>query len=1409
MSGQDSSLESDSYGREEDASDSQKSSASEKSSDSVDDEVLDRADDMDVIASIQRHGKLQRETKQTSSSSDSSDVEDDVGGVVRSHIIEEADSFITDGKGRPQVTRYRQVVAAANPSIGVENMKRVFELFGNSEAAVAPAHDAIDVGLDLLGMHETVATEKDDEFERECDRIKLQKKLIEHTEGWMMDGHFKGRDQRLADMIDDGEGEDEDEFVERQHGILRAILKELLGYGSDSEDVHKVPQFVIKYRSDIYDVKDSIFSDLDVYSIRDYAKKFAWVIDMRKSAFVRLGKAPVTYQNERTKDQWKECEKSITQRVTETKSFSDFRRYCEYVDTEDRQSTHVLFFKQRALFGKLVEEFLLHPNELTMNMNSDPEARTSLEPPEPSRPPLQLFELFFDENPKYAELCEAEAKKAMAAASAKGLDMDEEITRVTILEQKIVEYASEELAVNPYLLYQLREQITSHLVVNTAPTEKGKTSDLLLPYGKYGPIKRLKGKPTSAFDHRDTWLLIDEARKAGYISVTVDLDYENGGVSNFFDVLASRYKAQYSSSYDTLRDRVVKRAFDVYIWPQFVSETESDLMNGATDFVKDTVEQLLFTQLTAPPFLAKSDDPTLPKKSGIVLSFCYHPDFPRELAVVLVNSDGIIEKSYVYDSNVITTSVSIGDYTKAKITAMLQDKTRSSSERAAIKIKAELHKMLAKKDLHIDVVVVAATCLKSKQVFEMVNELVSDVEFRKSTPIIFAPADAALIYTRSELSAQEKRDLSQTEQVHDMIIAAASVARRVQNPLSELTRLCASKRNYLADLPLHPFQSYLKSDTGRGPIYDACERACLKAVAISGVDVFKLYSYHHRGPLQFVPGLGPKWADRIIAKLSTNINSREKLSSEVFGDENPTIKTNAIGFIRFPATCEKKDRTKKNEDNRPGDILDGTLIHVNDYELAKDLIRFKMEKGPRSAVQQKDAELFFAKSQHFTDEELTQFCETYDKTRTRLLDFIVQELSIGPYQSLRFEPRDFEIPREDHSESLSGGLSIFRNNRRKIYMDKESYQYCPLTDQELFDLLLGHDSTLAVGAVAEFRVVSIRQSVIVAEHPSGLEAFDDRCDGDKFVRDAYYPAVILDVDIRHLRLRVSFRKKYVNAAKRFESQSGLPWRPTRTLDSSFDVEGEERAREEAEREEKRKPHKYPARIVVHEKFREITYEEARKELLSQPVGSFLFRPSSKGPEHLSLNVRFPGESVALYDIVERKKQSVNDLALGQELYIEGRQFDDLEEIRWEFANPLATQLNDIVGHRKWVEDIVEARHCIISDLQTNPRQIPYRITIDPNILNCVTFMWFCVDDGRIVKEPIRPTSQVFRFRHCDFPTLESAINYWKQGNPYARPSTQDQAIPRKLTESEDRRNREEKERHQRDAREFGSHGPRG
>jgi len=120
----------------------------------------------------------------------------------------------------------------------------------------------------------------------------------------------------------------------------------------------------------------------------------------------------------------------------------------------------------------------------------------------------------------------------------------------------------------------------------------------------------------------------------------------------------------------------------------------------------------------------------------------------------------------------------------------------------------------------------------------------------------------------------------------------------------------------------------------------------------------------------------------------------------------------------------------------------------------------------------------------------------------------------------------------------------------------------------------------------------------------------------------------------------------------------------RPLDNNSELNGEEEARQQAQAAQEHRPHKHSARAIEDDRFDSITYEQACARLRQKEVGEFLLRPSGKGVEHLTLQIRFPSDAIANYSIVERGKQSENDVPLCVLLCIERTSHADLEENHW-------------------------------------------------------------------------------------------------------------------------------------------------
>ncbi|OHS93529.1 hypothetical protein TRFO_11738 [Tritrichomonas foetus] len=1368
--------------------------------------------------------------------------------------------FVVDEDGRALEQTVHEIATADLSRLDKEHLDNAYQMFKVTSTKFQnivekKRSDAVDDSMKV----KTTDLRISDDFEREFYSCEFDRKYIDYTVAWIFEKHFKNRididDDKKGNSDDDSDADrNEEEDKDDDNPTIRAhkaiIENILLAMFPDPEEkkLKTTPQYIIKFKSDLYkkeleDGRQSIFYDDDIYTILAACKRCMWTI----KKFEALARPITLWYTKKISDD--ELLAFVQEQISQfdAHNINDKIRFINAKGIkmeEDEDEVIDNPTPQHKLFGALVDEFLLSPELLANKLING----GTNEPPEPVKDPevrLSAFlgldndndeEMNIDFDNEFDKLrkeyIDRIKKEVECTQEIQNIEDEEEKSRamkeemINKLKEHIIRYAASELANNPIILGFLREQIAEQIVINTTPTERGEESPTMLPYGKYGFVKRLKQKMISSFYNTDTWLFIDEAQQKGFLNASID--YPNG-IQGFLEQLKKQYYlSQYGSQWDDMRSAIIEMAFTKDIWPLIVKETNEELLSKSAESVKNDVEAKLFTKLTQPPYTKKQ----YPRSGVKVLSLCYHPDYPKEVGVAFVQPDGNVEHQYTVNSYILRNSNNV----RTAIQADLKEENNNTkkgqqpqlkhnltvSERAEYDGKKAILQTM--KLYNPDVITICATCVRSRDLYTTA-EAIMGLSGIKTTNIIFAPSDAALIYARSPCADAERRDLSQQVEISDVVLIAASTARRVQNPLSELTRLCTQQHNYLVNLPLHRFQSkFIEDGKEGGPIYEACELACIKAVAVGGIDVTKLNSKHHRGPLQFIPGFGPNYANFVLNEFISKgpINAREKFIYDCL-DNQANLSMNAIAFLRFPAKFEKKyknDDSDDSDDERHYDtaskdgrkLLNGTLIHPDHYRIAADLVRYfsRTENNghtyaPDASIDENKLLTFFSNHITIDENEIDSFVSSdYLSLENRttgisLLKFIANELSIGPFESYRFIiPGERPIRELSNAEpyfTVHPSLKSFKKVSDSIIRKASTSfnYYTPMTSHELFDTLV-NDPSIKESSISEFRILrTLPDNIYLARSLTadidGIATGQDTAFIDfnqTEIKQRVFRGAILGIDKSIMKLIVSFNPADIDSMKQFDNN--------RYLDTNFDVEGEREAQRRKREEEKNKPHRYSARFIDDSHFQNLTPDQAEAEIMSKEMGEYLFRPSTKGNDRLTLMIKFPGPNYGIYEIVERGKKGEHDLTLGSQLSIEANIFEDLEDIQWNFISPIKEKLDKAVQHRKWEIDREKAENAIIFERKTNPRLIPYRLTIDPTFRSCIVFLW--LGKNQLFVEPMRLTPFEFRFRHCSYDSIDKAINHWKELG--CKPPTEEErkaySLQRLLTDAEEEKRKEREER---------------
>ncbi|XP_075913226.1 transcription elongation factor SPT6-like [Petromyzon marinus] len=172
------------------------------------------------------------------------------------------------------------------------------------------------------------------------------------------------------------------------------------------------------------------------------------------------------------------------------------------------------------------------------------------------------------------------------------------------------------------------------------------------------------------------------------------------------------------------------------------------------------------------------------------------------------------------------------------------------------------------------------------------------------------------------------------------------------------------------------------------------------------------------------------------------------------------------------------------------------------------------------------------------------------------------------------------------------------------------------------------------------------------------------------------------------------------------------WRPRR--DDYYDTEHEERVTQAEERARQHTQRAmYVKRVIVHPSFHNINYKEAEALMATLDQGEAVIRPSSKGTDHLTVTWKV-AEGVSQHlDVREERKE--NPFSLGHSLWINGEEFEDLDEIIARHVQPMASLARDLLSHKYYRESTGgDTRRCVEELLakakRDRPSQIPYLIS---------------------------------------------------------------------------------------------------
>ncbi|KAK0522786.1 Transcription elongation factor spt6 [Tilletia horrida] len=602
--------------------------------------------------------------------------------------------------------------------------------------------------------------------------------------------------------------------------------------------------------------------------------------------------------------------------------------------------------------------------------------------------------------------------------------------------------------------------------------------------------------------------------------------------------------------------------------------------------------------------------------------------------------------------------------------------------------------------------------------------------------------DIARIYRNTERAAQEFPGLDTTGRY------CVALARYAQSPLNEFAALGQD----LTSITVHPYQRLLEPDQLRFYM----DRALVSVVNAVGVHLNSaIRSPYLRNLLQYVAGLGPRKAAALVnfvnSKMGGQVVSRSALIAPIDGEAALPwhVYANCASFLYWD---QDEMKTGDETQGRP-DALDCTRIHPEDYiyprKMATDALGVDAED--------------------IADEHPSQPC--YD-------------LMVDPQGKIKLRALDLEnyanMLKEARGERKLLCLHKCFKELLKPY-DDERQPFQPPSDWEVFSMLTGLSrSTFDI----ELNVpVTVRKVVdrglgeqghggLVVTHESGLEGRiyapyilsemngmhpQDAQLGAPRLRDLYRPgqvinAMILRVGVGEMTVELSARPDHLKSG---DSDKRAVIVDQRYFDQT---RADSEAREAAARRNVNRT-KSQVRMIKHPNFHNFRAGQAEEHLATQPRGSCVIRPSSKGVNHLALTWKVDDGIYQHVDVEEFDKP--DEFSIGRKLKVDTFEFTDLDEMIVEYVQPMARMVEMMMLHDKYKGSDEELQQFLNNQTLANPQRSTYGFGIDAKRPGFFKLSYKMGRDAPIQTWPVKVMPGAFKLNQAQLNDVNEVCNAFK------------------------------------------------
>uniref|UniRef100_A0A6G1SDB0 Transcription elongation factor SPT6 n=1 Tax=Aceria tosichella TaxID=561515 RepID=A0A6G1SDB0_9ACAR len=945
------------------------------------------------------------------------------------------------------------------------------------------------------------------------------------------------------------------------------------------------------------------------------------------------------------------------------------------------------------------------------------------------------------------------------------------MTKEEVLDAAKLMY-SREISCDPLVRQTIRRYYFENAVINVKPTPQG--LDEIDENHPCSLLKFLRNLPVSKLEC-DQFLHLSNAEKDKLLEIRFSIEPVidvKGHLSPYHESLKALFYSDFSSivtkEWNELRDEAIKSAMEKFILPSLEKQLRERLIREAQDKIIKTSREKLFDSLNIAPWSPEDDrfemHEEFATRYGIrICGFTFDPDGESPCFAVIIDAEGeLIDHIRLPYLNI----------------RKRHDKMSAIDKENHAKDRVKFKQFIINKKPHA--VALAAETIQTKYICQHLAQILDELHAHDELPLI------PIQIVNNELSSiymNLKRAKEEFSEFPPLLLQAVSLARKLNDPLSEFAKLCTPDDDILClhfdvlqqDLPKHEFVNQLYQEF-------------VTRTNAVGVDPNRVIAHPHTTNIvQFLAGLGPRKGAhllRSIRKSSTGgqLVSRQQLVKELGMTSNIFI--NCAGFIKLDTATLADDFPDEHISQ-----FDSTRIHPSSYGFAKKIAVDANTEGDDEG--------------DISDESATQAIATIFEHPERLddLDLIAfaEELEkVG-------------------SGKKSYTLQMIRAEFQNPYKDtRRPYGQGP-TPEEVFHMLLKETpKTFYVGKLVTCQVVALlRKKPTPAQqdlaNPVKIEGTDlwrcpfcmredfpdlsvvwhhydnqdcpgyaigVRCKLDNGLFGFVPTKFISDKEVTDPAERVQVGRTIYARVLKVDSDKfscELTCRTSDLVDENYklkprpgeyyDFESEARMKQERRAKANRNTRRpYCKRVIVHPAFENIDCKTCEKKLAEMEQGHAIIRPSSQGQNYLTVSWKVTDH---IYQHVTiREEGKANAFSLGHQLFIENESYEDLDEIIARFIQPMASYAREILMYKyhfslqPGVDEVDLMKETLFQAKNTSPGSLPYRFCASSKIPGKFLLGYMPKDKPKI--EYLTVTPRGFRFRTYYFKNLLSLIKWFKE-----------------------------------------------